>query len=70
MVRLINEGIYLIDGKEVLTEKEYEEKSRAKALRRVVPLEEAKESTISYKILSAHNTGDKENLKLRFDALI
>ena len=69
MVRLINEGIYLIDGKEVLTEKEYEEKSRAKALRRVVPLEEAKESTISYKILSAHNTGDKENLKLRFDAL-
>ena len=57
MVKLIKEGVYLKGGRDF------------------VPAEgmpcacEARRNTIAYSILSAHNSGDEKNLKIKFDAL-
>jgi len=57
MVKLTDQGVYLVDGKPAAT----------------APLSpaEARKNTIAHSILSAHNTSsDEKNLKIRFDALI
>ena len=61
MIKLINGGVYCIDGK--LTE----EKNTvfADAEKR-----SAKKNTLAYGVLKAHNKGDGENLKISFDALV
>ena len=68
MVRLLEQGAYLVDGKHVV-----EEGAGAKAAElagRPVSREEARKGTISWSILEAHNTsGAMERLKIRFDAL-
>lgn len=60
MIKLIKGGVYYIDGKIVKESVAFmrEEQKRA-----------AVKGTLAYNILSAHNSGDDENLKIRFDAL-
>ena len=56
MIKLTQNGVYLVDG-------------RVSATADMSP-EEARKNTIAYSILSAHNTGDEKNLKIKFDALV
>lgn len=68
MVKLYEGGAYLVNGTELIPEKEI---SKVTALTgKEVNKEEAKKGTISYSILEAHNTsGNMEHLKLRFDSM-
>ena len=56
MVKLTNNGVYLVDGK-------------LSATSDIAP-EVARRGTIAHSILSAHNVGDDKNLKIKFDALV
>lgn len=57
MAELIKNGVFVKNGRQILTECD-------------VSKEEAKKNTLAYGILSAHNTSDDENnLKIKFDAL-
>ncbi len=57
MAELINSGVFLKNGREVLSECS-------------VSKEEARKNTLAYGILSAHNvSGDENNLKIKFDAM-
>ena len=61
MVKLYNEGVYLINGTKIVAESEARPEWKK---------EEAKKGTIAYSILEKHNTsGDMEQLKIRFDAM-
>ena len=68
MVSLYDGGIYLVNGKEIVPEKESE---RVEALTgKKADKNTGKKGTIAYSILSAHNTSDNmEHLKLRFDSM-
>ena len=56
MIRLIDHGVYLADGREFVESS--------------LPAAEARKGTIAYSILSAHNAaGDENDLRLKFDAL-
>ena len=64
MVKLYEGGIYLRGGKELVRE------SEAAAAGIAATPEEARQGTIAWSILQAHNTsGDPEALKIRFDAM-
>ena len=64
MVKLYEGGVYLRDGKELVRE------SEAAAAGIAATPEEARQGTIAWSILQAHNTsGDPEALKIRFDAM-
>lgn len=79
MVRLINNGVYLIQGKTALEVKEPNvlfDLNGQRVNPEELPVgmqldrESARKNTMAYQILSRHNTsGDMENLKVRFDAL-
>lgn len=61
MVKLYEEGVYLLNGTKIVPESE-----AAPEMKR----EDAKKGTIAYGILKAHNTSeDMEKLKIRFDAM-
>ena len=61
MVELYDSGVYLLNGKTLVQEKDAEP---------TLNKEEAKKGTIAYGILQAHNTsGDPENLNIKFDAI-
>ena len=61
MVKLYNEGVFLVNGTEIVPESKASESMKK---------EEAKKGTIAYSILKAHNTSDNmEKLKIRFDAM-
>ncbi|MDE5897625.1 MAG: hydratase, partial [Clostridia bacterium] len=60
MVKLIRSGVYYMDGRIV---------KESQAFMTSDKKEKAVKNTIAYSILKAHNTGDGENLKLRFDAI-
>ena len=68
MVKLFDGGVYLVNGKEIVPE---EEAVKVKALiGREADKGEARQGTMAWRIIKAHNTSDKmENLKLKFDAL-
>lgn len=68
MVKLYDEGIYLVNGTEIVPESEA---AKVQALTgKAANKEEAKKGTMACSILSAHNTsGDMEHLKLKFDAM-
>lgn len=79
MIRLIENGIYLINGKTALEVKDtnalYDLRGQQVNLEDLsvgtkLDRESARKNTMAYQILSRHNTsGDMENLKVRFDAL-
>lgn len=57
MIKLYEDGIYLLNGKNIVTEYNMSK-------------EEAKKGTIAYSILKSHNTNsDMDNLKIKFDAM-
>lgn len=57
MVKLYEDGIYLLNGKNIVTEYDMSK-------------EEAKKGTIAYSILKSHNTNSSmDNLKIKFDAM-
>ncbi|MBO5525208.1 MAG: hydratase [Clostridia bacterium] len=60
MIKLIKNGVYLMDGK-LVKEKD--------AFRTAAQKEEGKAKTIAHSILMAHNQGDETKLKLKFDEL-
>ena len=60
MVKLIKQGVYYMDGRMVKESQAFFTQDKK---------EEAVKNTLSYAILKAHNAGDEENLKIRFDAI-
>ncbi|MCL2759988.1 MAG: hydratase [Treponema sp.] len=75
MINLLNTGVYLLNGKDIIAD---DGDAAAKLAQQGVTAskEQAKEGTISYGILAAHNKGksgassaDMRNLTLRFDSL-
>ncbi|MCI8660848.1 MAG: hydratase [Lachnospiraceae bacterium] len=59
MIRLIDHGVFLTKQGNVIENKDIREK------------DEGRKKTMAYRILQAHNkSGDRENLKLTFDALV
>ena len=68
MVSLYEGGVYLVNGTELVPEKEA---GKVEALTgKAADREAAKKGTIAYSILKAHNTTeDMEHLKLRFDSM-
>jgi len=69
MIEIFNNGAYLINGKEIIID---DADAPAKLTQRGISAskEQAKEGTISYGILCAHNKSeDKANLMLKFDSL-
>ena len=62
MIKLYDNGVYLLNGKELV-----EDKAGVQA---PISKEEAAKNTMAYSILSAHNTsGNMENLQIKFDKL-
>ena len=63
MVTLYDSGVYLLNGKTLVPEKEAQGQVK-------VTKEDAKKGTIAYGILQSHNvSGDPDNLKIKFDAI-
>ena len=66
MLKLYDKGVYLLNGTEIVEEKEA---VAAKTGKEVTPQEAAK-NTMAYNILAAHNTsGNMERLQIKFDKL-
>ena len=68
MVKLSNEGVFLVNGTELIPEHDVQ---RLQAVcGKAVDKTEAKKGTMAWSILQAHNTsGNMEKLKIRFDAM-
>ena len=68
MVSLYDGGIYLVNGTEIVPEREA---GRVEAMTgKPADKPEARKGTIAYSILEARNTsGNMEHLKIRFDAM-
>ena len=60
MVKLIKQGVYYMEGKIV---------KESRAFMTSDKKEKAIRGTMTYPILKAHNIGDEENLRIRFDAI-
>ena len=68
MIKLYDGGAFLINGKDIVPEKDAS--GAAAAAGRNLDKEEARKSTIAYGILKAHNTSDNmDKLKIKFDAM-
>ena len=68
MIKLYEGGVYILNSKEIIEEKDFEQVKAKRNL--TVDKESAVRQTISYEILSAHNTSnDDKKLKLRFDSM-
>ena len=66
MVKLYDSGVYLVDGKTIVTDPA----QLPSLCGHTVSKEEAEKGTIAYGILAAHNkSGDMEHLRMRFDSL-
>lgn len=66
MLKLYDKGVYLLNGTEIVEEKEA---VAAKTGKDVTPQEAAK-NTMAYNILAAHNTsGNTDRLQIKFDKL-
>lgn len=61
MIKLYESGVYLINGKEIIEEKN---------ISMNISKEEAKKNTIAYSILKSHNvSGNMEKLNIKFDCM-
>ena len=62
MIKLYDGGVYLVNGTQIVTD--------PTQLPANVTREEAEKGTIAYGVLAAHNeSGDMNNLRMRFDSL-
>ncbi|MDR0316802.1 MAG: hydratase [Treponema sp.] len=68
MIELYNSGAYLIRGSQIIKD-DAEAAAKLKQLGVSAARDEARNGAISQGILSAHNSGDEQNLRLRFDSL-
>ena len=65
-MKLYDSGVYLVNGKEIMTDAAEVQQKTGKA----VTKEQAAENTIAYGILNKHNTsGNMDKLQVRFDKL-
>lgn len=69
MVELIKKGAWLAYGTTLIVDDENAAAQLKSLGKDGVSREDAKNNTIAASILSAHNTGDADNLKIKFDAL-
>ena len=70
MVTLLKNGAYVLNGTEVIEDIPENRALLAAKLETVPTEEEARQATLSYGILKAHNTsGNMEKLKIKFDKL-
>lgn len=68
MIKLYDSGVFLVDGKQIIEEKDKELVEKYTGLK--ADKEEARKGSIAYGILEAHNiSGNMENLKLKFDSM-
>jgi len=68
MVEIFGGGAYLLNGRDIIKD-DADAASKLAKNGVTVSKEQAKKGTISYGILSAHNSGDDRNLRLKFDSL-
>ena len=70
MVKLYDEGVYLVNGRELIPAAEAEAGRVKQLTGKPADRKQAREETIAYHILKAHNhSGNMEKLRLRFDAM-
>ena len=70
MIELFKGGAYLINGKELIEDSPEALQAVKQATGKEVTKDEAKQGTMAYNILKAHNTSDNmDKLKVRFDKL-
>ena len=68
MIKLYDEGVYLVNGDAIVKESESEKVEKLTGKK--VNKEEAKKGTIAYSILESHNiSSDMNKLKIKFDAM-
>ncbi|AEF83675.1 aconitase family protein [Treponema primitia ZAS-2] len=67
MVEIFKGGAFLINGK--LIPDDEKGVAELKRLGRVVSPDDGRKKTMSWAILSAHNSGDEQNFKLKFDSM-
>jgi aconitate hydratase len=68
MIELYQTGAWLLRGSEIIRD---DEKGRAQLAKLGKPLSpgEGRKGTMAWDILSAHNSGDEKNLRIKFDSL-
>ena len=70
MVRMYDNGVYLLNGKEIVCDDENAEAEIKSKTGKEVTKEQAKKGTIAYSIIKNHNNSNDEiNLKIKFDVL-
>lgn len=70
MIKLYENGAYLLNGKELVVYNQDADKIIKSKTGSVPNMEEATKNTMAYSILQAHNTsGDTKKLKIKFDKL-
>lgn len=70
MVELYKNGVYLINGCEIIEDDLYADDKLKKVTNNVLSKEEASKNTIAYSILKNHNTSDTmDKLKIKFDCM-
>lgn len=70
MVKLYDTGVYLLNGKEIISDDQCATQDIKNKTGRDITKAEAKKGTIAYSIIQAHNTSQDENkLQLTFDTL-
>ena len=68
MIRLYDGGVYLVNGNQVIPERDVGKVAQLTG--KMPDREEARKGTIAYGILQAHNTGsDPAHLRIKYDAL-
>jgi aconitate hydratase len=68
MIELFKTGAYVLNGAKIIAD-DGEAEAKLKQSGVTVSKEQAKKGTISHGILSAHNSGDERDLRLKFDSL-
>lgn len=70
MVELYKNGVYLINGCEIIEDDSYADNKLKKVTNNVLSKEDASKNTIAYSILKNHNTSDTmDKLKIKFDCM-
>lgn len=70
MIRIFDNQVLVLNSREIVTHEEDYSTLVKNKTGKDFDIEEARKGTISYKILSSHNnSGDDENLKLKFDSI-
>lgn len=69
MIKLYDKGVFLLNGREIIEDDESAQMRLKNRVGREVSCQEAKKGTIAHSIITKHDQGDGENLRIRFDSL-